>query len=145
MLSSPAEAFRAAQDAAVRAGAADLAAAAGETVRVAVERPDELPLPYVILGEDQDFPEATDCGVEAELFATVHLWSRTKPTDRGAQARAIGAVLIALLAVELDLEGWVVDLAELESQRYVTDPDRSTHGVLTFRYLLTEQPTESEA
>lgn len=137
-MNSPAAPFKLAQEAGFRA-AADLAAAMGGTVRLYTEVPEGAPLPYVVNGNDQVILEDTGCGVEAEVFSTVTLWSRTTPAlDKGAQARAIGAALIAA-AEALTVEGWDVDLFELTSERYSTDPDQSTRGVIEFRHLLTEQ------
>jgi hypothetical protein len=36
-------------------------------------------------------------------------------------------------------EGWAVDVWELQQERYVTDPDQSTHGIAEFHYLLSER------
>lgn len=135
---SPADPFKTAQEAALRASAA-LAAAMGGTVRIYTEVPANAPLPYVVLGVDQVLQDtSSECADEAEVFATVGLWSRKTPPDRGAQARAMGSAAVDALNVDLTIAGWAVDLAEVQSESYSTDPDQSTKGVLVFRYLLTE-------
>lgn len=141
---SPAAAFKVARDAALKASAA-LATAAGGLARVFTDPPTNLKPPYVLTGEDQVLLESSvDCGDEAELFSTIHLWSRTEPRDGGLQARQMGAAIIDVMLGELVVSGWDVDLAELVDERYVTDPDGSTHGVLTLRHMLTLQAETAE-
>lgn len=136
---SPASPFKAAQESAIR-GSAALTAAMGTAGKgILTEVPTNQPTPYVVLGDNQVLLENHDCAAEAEVFATVHVWSRTVPLDKGAQARAMGAALIAALNKQLTLAGWDVDEWELQDERYVTDPDNSTHAIITFHYLLTEQ------
>lgn len=134
---TPAAPFAQARHAALE-GSAALAAAVGAAPQLFTEVQANATPPYVVEGEDQILLEKDACADEAEVYATVHIWSLTEPLDRGAQARAMGgAVVGAMLA--LSVTGWDVDLAELQSERYFTDPDQSTHGVLTFHYLLTKQ------
>jgi hypothetical protein len=144
-MNSPAAAFKAAQDAAIRA-AAGLAAAMGGTLRLYTEREEDAPLPYIINGDDLITRlEETACGVEADLVATVQWWSRKKTLDKGAQARAMGAILVGVLTSEaFAVAGWSVDLITLQLEHYATDPDQSTRGRLIIEYELSEL-IESEA
>lgn len=136
---SPAVAFKAAEDAAVRDSAA-LASAMGTSGKgILTEVPVNQPCPYVVLGDHQILIFNGECAAEAEIFSTVSLWSLTSPRDKGAQARAMGAALVDALNAQLTLSGWTVDEWELQSETYSTDPDQSTHGVLVFHYLLTQQ------
>lgn len=136
---SPAQPFKTAQEVALRASAA-LASAMGGSVRIYTEVPPNAPLPYVVIGNDDIQQEPPgDCATEAEVTSTIGVWSRTSPLDKGAQARAIGAAIIDALNAQLTVTGWDVDLWELQSEQYSTDPDQSTKGVLVFHYLLTEQ------
>lgn len=97
-------------------------------------------VPYVVFGQNQIILDQFEgCGYTAEIFATVHWWSRTSPLDKGAQARAMGSAIIDALNLELAMTGWTVDLWELQQERYVTDPDQSSHGMADFHYLLTQQ------
>lgn len=138
-MSSPKAAFSAAQDAALR-GSAALATAMGTGGKgILTEVPANQAPPYVVQGEIQVLLENDPCADEAEVFSTVHVWSRTSPLDHGAQAGAMGAAMIAALNAQLTLTGWTVDEWELQSEGYSTDPDQSTHGVLVFHYLLTKQ------
>jgi hypothetical protein len=136
---SPAAPYKLAQEAALRASA-DLATAMGGTVRLYTEVPANAPLPYVVIGNDdlQQEPPG-DCAIEAEITANIGIWSRKAPLDKGAQARAIGAAIIAALNAQLTITGWDVDLWEVTSERYSTDPDQSTHGIIELHYLLTQQ------
>lgn len=136
---SPAAAFDTAEEAALRASA-DLVQAMGLTqARIYTEVPANAPTPYVVRGSHQVLIDDHDCAAEAEIFSTVTLWARTSPLDGGARARAMGAEIIAALLVKLTVAGWAVDEVELVSERYSTDPDQSTKGVIEIRYLLTEQ------
>lgn len=138
---SPAQAFKIAQEAALR-GSAEMQAAMNlpaSAVRLYTEVPANAPLPYCVLGDDQVLVENTECAVEAEIYATIGVWSRLNPLDKGVQARAIGAAVIAALNLQLAVHGWDVDEWAVQDERYSTDPDQSTHGVLLFKYLLTEQ------
>jgi hypothetical protein len=137
---SPAAAFYSAQDTALR-GSAGLVAAMGVAGKgILTEAPTNQALPYVLFGQNQVLIEQNEgCGDTAEIFATVSWWSRKAPLDRGAQARAMGAAIIDALNGELSLDGWAVDVWELQQERYVTDPDQSTHGIAEFHYLLSER------
>jgi hypothetical protein len=138
---SPAAAFHAAEEAALRGSAAlQQAMGAPAEPRIYVEVPAGVSLPYVVRGQHQVLIENDDCAAEAEVFATVTLWSRKKGAlDQGVQARAMGAAIVDVLNVQLTLDGWDVDEWELQSETYSTDPDQSTKGVLVFHYLLTKQ------
>lgn len=136
---SPAAPLRVAYEAALRAST-DLAIAMGGRARIYADVPEAAPLPYVVVGNDQILLDtSSDCGAEAEVVVTVALWSRTAPLDKGVQARAMGDAILDALLVELAVAGWAVDLFEVTSETYSTDPDQSTKGVLVFRYLLTER------
>lgn len=139
-MSSPAGPFKLAQDAALRASAALVQAMGLTTARLYTEPPANAPLPYVVTGDDQILIEVDEfCADEAEIFATVTVWSRATPLDAGAQARAVGLAVIIALNAQLAVTGWDVDLWELQSESYSTNPDQSTRGVLVFHYLLTKQ------
>lgn len=157
-MTTPAGPFKEAQEGELRAAptGAALAAAMGLDVpKIYTERPPAgplaAPLPYLVIGEDEvQLTRGDDCADEAEIFSTVHVWARKRlapgdAPDKGMQAREILGIAIGALNTEFEVEGWEIVEAELESERYVTDPDGSTHGMARFRYLLTEQPIESEA
>lgn len=141
-MASPAGPYKLAQEAALRASSA-LATAMGGSVRIYTEIPAQppggLPLPYLVLGNDQILLENADCAAEAEVVSTVTAWSRTAPLDKGAQARAIGSAIIDALNTQLTVAGWDVDEWEIQSEQYLTDPDQSTKLVLVVKHLLLEQ------
>jgi hypothetical protein len=134
---SPAGPYKVAQEAALRGSAALETAMVGRLV-IYTEVPTNAPLPYVVLGNDQVLQEP-GCATEAEVISTIGFWSRTDPRDKGVQARAMGSAMIDALNVQLVVDGWDVDEWEVREERYSTDPDQSTHGVLVIRHLLTSQ------
>lgn len=139
-MNSPAGPWKVAYEAVLRASAALRTAMDLPQARIYTDVPEKAKLPYVVIGDDQVIPESGEgCADEAEIFTTINLWSRTAPPDKGVQARAMGAAVIAALATDLAVAGWDVDVWEVQSERYSTDPDQSTHGVIVFRHLLTEQ------
>lgn len=138
-MTSPAAAFHETQDTVLRGSAALTAALGLVAARVLTDVPPGQKPSYVVIGADQVLIENHDCAAEAEIFSTVDVWTRTNPLDKGAMARAAGAIIIDLLNAQLTVAGWMVDEWELTSERYVTDPDQSTHGILEFHYLLTQQ------
>lgn len=139
---SPAGPFKVSQEAALRASSAlavIMSAPSPQPVsRIYTEVPINAAMPYIVLGDDQVLLENYICANQAEIYSTVHLWSMTSPLDKGAQARAMGSEIIGILNQALALDGWVIDEWELESERYVTDPDGSTHGFIAFHYQLTQ-------
>lgn len=136
---SPAGPYKVAQEAALRTSSA-LAMAMGPVLRLYTEVQPDAKLPYVVLGNDQILIETNPgCADEAEVISTVTWWSRTSPTDKGVQARAMGSAIIDALNVQLTVAGWDVDEWEVQSEQYLTDPDLSTKGIAVIRHLLTEQ------
>lgn len=139
-MSSPAAAFHAAQDAALRASSA-LATAMGISAVPLVEvLPNQVP-PYVVGGQYQILVENHPCADQAEIFSTVTWWSRTAVRDHGAQARAMGAAVIAALNTALNVAGWYVVDWELQSEDYATQADQTTRGQAVFHYLLSQTVT----
>jgi hypothetical protein len=140
-MTSPAAAFHTAQEALLRASA-PLAAAMGLAApRILTDVPVGQRPPYVVIGNDQVLLENGVCADEAEIFATVDIWTRTNGLDKSAQCRAVSAIVIGLLNAALTITGWTVDEYELQSELHRTDPDWSSHATLTFHYLLTQQVT----
>jgi hypothetical protein len=97
--------------------------------------------PYVVGGQYQILLENSACADQAEIFSTVTWWSRPAVRDKGVQARAMGAAIIAALNTALNLAGWYVVEWELQSEDYSTDPDQSTKGRAVFHYLLSQTIT----
>ena len=139
-MKTPAAPFKVGMDTALRASAALTAAGAPRIyTEVPSAKPGAVSLPYVVIGQDQVLPEDTGCGVEAEVNSTVQWWSKLSAPDGGAQARAIGAAILAALAADgFPVAGWRMTAVAVESERYVTDPDQSIHGIADLRFDLTE-------
>lgn len=127
-------AFSAAQRAALEAS--DALAAAGITQAKIYSGVIEVGarLPLVAIGEDQILTSrAGECGDEAEIFATVHVHAKGAEAQT---ARRISAAVKRALLAPLDLPGAAaIDEFAMADERYVTDPDQSTHVVLVFHYL----------
>lgn len=134
-MSDPASALLTTLEATLR-GSAALATAMGGSVRLyAGPIPTNAPLPYVAIGDDQVIDDSDECQDGSEIFAKVHAWSRPEPPS-ATQARSIAAAVRAALKAPIALEGFeTVEWAFVDAL-HLTDPDGSTHVVLTFRYLV---------
>lgn len=126
--------FTAAQKAALEASA-PLALAMGGKSTIFTVLPTNKPTPYVVLGEDQILEDGDDCTVGAEIFATTHVWARP-PTLEANSARRIAALVRDLLNADLNITGFRTVDFEFVDVRYLTDPDQSTHAVISHRYLV---------
>jgi hypothetical protein len=126
-------------EAALRAST-DLATAMGGKVRLYTEAPTNASLPYVVIGQYDGGVDRSGCADEADITATVTLWSRTTPLDHGVQARAMGDAVLEAIGVDLTVTGWDVMVREDDLRpSYSTQADTSTRGVLVIEYRLTEQ------
>lgn len=138
-MADPAAAFHEAQDATLR-GSSELAAFwPGGVVRLYSVVPQNAPLPFIRIGDDQIIDDSDECIGGSELFAGVHVWTSPEPPDV-QQGRLIAGVIRGLLAPTLEIPGFSTVLAEFRETRHLTDPDGSSHAVLAFRYLVTDQP-----
>jgi len=132
----PAAAFHAAQDAALRGSLALAALFPGGVVRVFTVVPQNAPLPFIRIGDDQIAEESDDCVSASGVYAMVHIW--TKPDPPGVQlGRQMAGLVRGLLAPDLLVAGFDVVLATYVDTRHLTDPDGSSHAVLNFHYSLT--------
>lgn len=141
---SPAGPFKAAQEIALRASIA-LATAMGGTVRLHTEVPADAPMPYVVVGQDEiDDLTEEDCGEAHSIVSTVQWWARLTGAVKGSDTvRAMGAAIIAALNTDtLNIEGHDITLAIMETpERYGTDPDQSSRGLVAIRYETAAQDT----
>jgi len=137
-MSDPAVAFHAAQDAALRASAELAALFPGGVVRVYSVVPQNAPLPFIRIGDDQVLEDGDECVSGSEIFAAVHVWTAPDPPDVQLGRRIAGVVRATL--VDLVLAGFDLVLGEFVDTRHLTDPDGSSHAVLGFRYLATANP-----
>jgi len=134
-----ASAFHAAQQAALRAYAdftTNSPAGALSTVRILSVTPGNLRPPYVLIGEDQVLQDLPACDGGGELFATVHVHTNPNP-PQAASARTIAQATAGALDTAFAITGHEIVEHEKTQERYLTDPDGSTHVVQVFRYLTT--------
>jgi hypothetical protein len=131
----PGAAFNVAQDAALRASP-DLVALFNGAPRIFGVVPQNAPLPYVRIGDDQIIEDGIECLGGSEIISLVHVWSRPDPPGV-ILGRQIAGVIRAVLYADLGIAGHDTILWEFEDTRHLTDPDGSSHAVLTFRYLTT--------
>lgn len=136
-MSDLAAAFHTAQEAALKAYA-DFSTGSPlgslSTVKILSVTPTNLRPPYVLIGEDQVVQDLAACDGGGELFSTVHVWARPEPPQT-IYARTIAEAVTAALDTPFAITGHDIVDYEKTSERYLTDPDGSTHVVLTFRYL----------
>jgi hypothetical protein len=137
-MADPAAAFHTAQDAVLR-GSVELGNLFPDLrARIYGVVPQNATLPFIRIGDDQVLQDDTDCASGSEIYAVVHIW--TRPDPPGVQlARQMAGLIRDLLGdpdtftvVDFD----VVDALFIDT-RHLTDPDGSTHAVLTFHYALT--------
>lgn len=97
--------------------------------------PPDAAFPYVTLGDGQVLPDKAECVDGVEVSMQVDAWSRQVGYG---EVKTIGAAIVAALDDKpLAVAGFNVTVFELESARYLRDPDGKTrHGVITFRGLL---------
>jgi hypothetical protein len=133
----PAAAFHTAQDAALRSSVElgnlfpDLRARIYGTV------PQNAPLPFIRIGDDQIIQDDTDCASGSELYAVVHIWTRPDPPSVQLARQMAGVIRDVLSDDDFAIADFDVIFALLVDTRHLTDPDGSTHAVMTFHYALT--------
>lgn len=90
--------------------------------------------PYISLGDAQVLPELAEFTNAADLFITLHIWSRAVGFP---ECKRIGAAVTAALHdATLTLADGTLQSLLLDSSRYLRDPDGLTsHGILTFAAL----------
>ncbi|MFN3585187.1 DUF3168 domain-containing protein [Phenylobacterium sp.] len=127
---SPAEPFRAAEEAALRASTALLTAMGGDRVRYYTAVPANTAPPYVVGGIHEIADDSGGCGRDHTIVATLRWFG----TDAD-QVRRMGDAIIDALFVELPITGHETVLVEMETpEAYRTEPDGSSSGLVGFRY-----------
>ncbi len=99
------------------------------------------PMPYVELGEFQSIDDGAQCVDAAEVFITLHVWSRPGDgADPGQQTGKViaSAVHTALHEADLDLgAAWQFLEIAHQNTRHIKDPYGVTsQSVMTFRALV---------
>jgi hypothetical protein len=133
-MSDPSAPLQKAIVAALRASS-DLATLMRGSVQIFDRIPDAPKFPYLHMAGLQVLDDGNSCEVwGAEVFLTLHIWSREFGK---VEAERIGDLIGPLLAVPLSVEGWVCINGTREDANYFFDGDGVTaRGVLTFRYLV---------
>jgi hypothetical protein len=137
-MADPAAAFHVAQEATLRSSAALADLFPDNIARIYGTVPQNAPLPFIRIGDDQVLADDTDCASGSDVYATVHIWTRPDPPSVQL-ARQMAGVIRDLLAdpdtfAVQDFD--VIDALFIDT-RHLTDPDGSTHAVMTFHYALT--------
>lgn len=102
------------------------------------ENPENVPFPYVVMGEitAREWSDKLEDG--AEVFSTVHVWSRyhgRKEADEIADAITQGLTSYALVLEP----NFRCAFDSLDNYSLLVDIDGKTrHGVLRFKYLIEE-------
>jgi hypothetical protein len=104
--------------------------------RVYDRPPDNPEFPYTTIGDEQVIDDSNSCDAAWEVFDDVHVWSRPA-TGSKVELKAAVAAVVDALAVELDLDGFIVAAGMLDGSRTLRDPDGLTeHAIVTLRYLV---------
>lgn len=99
--------------------------------------PEKPVFPYVTIGDDQVLDDGNTCEDGWEVASNVHVWSRPAEGSK-VEVKDLAAAIVPRLAVTtLDVSGFRLIAAQLETSRVFRDPDGITeHAVLTFRHVL---------
>lgn len=142
-MADPAAAFHAAQDAALRASP-DLADMfQGGIVRLYSVVPQNAPLPFIRIGDDQVLEDSDECVSASELYAVVNIWTKPDPPSVQLGRQIAGVIRDILADPDFLIPGFDTVIARFVDTRHLTDPDGSSHAVLTFHYALTTLETET--
>jgi hypothetical protein len=136
-MADPAAAYHTAQDAALRSSVELANLWSDHRARIYGTVPQNAPLPYIRIGDDQVLEDSTDCASGSELYAVVHVWTRPDPPSVQLARSMAGIIRDVLTDDAFEVDGFDVVLALFVDTRHLTDPDGSTHAVLTFHYALT--------
>jgi hypothetical protein len=136
---SPAIPFKLAEEAALRASLSLKTAMGLDAPRLYTEVPVGAPLPYVVIGQHEIQDDSDGCGEAHSIVSTIQWWTKIVAGVKGSDVvRQMGAAIIAAVFPDLEIEGHVIVLAEMETpETYGTDPDQSSRGRVAFRYETT--------
>lgn len=89
--------------------------------------------PCILLGEGQTVDESATCIVAAEVFLTIHVW--TKENTMAGCKSISGEVQRALRNAEGVQDGWALDFT-FDDAVYLRDPSgEHSHAVVTFSVM----------
>ena len=142
-MADPAAAFAAAQEAALRTSPELVALFPGGVVRVYSVVPQNAPLPFIKVGDDQVIEDSDECVSASEIFSAVHVWTKPDPPE-ARLGRQIAGIVRETLAPDLPISGFDTVEARFIDTRHMTDPDGSSHAVLMFHFFLTTLEPEAK-
>ena len=92
--------------------------------------------PYIVVGEDREVPEDTDCQTMSEVFSTVRVYSRA--FGKVEAKRIAGRARFVLDAVNgFTIEGFSLIAGHCTDLKIHSHADgQTTQAELTFRYLV---------
>jgi len=137
-MADPAAVFHAALDAALRASPELAELFPGNIVRLYSVVPQNAPLPFIRIGDDQIIEDSDECVSASDVFAAVHVWSKPDPPSVQL-GRVIAGVIRDLITPEFEVPGFDVVLATFLDTRHLTDPDGTSHALLNFHFALTAE------
>lgn len=117
----------------------ELKNAMGGEVRAYDRPPNNPEFPYVIISDAQILEDSDSCSPDAvEVFSDFHIYAREVGK---VQAKGLAWIVRSIiLAMDPNLDSWIIKLIDHQQERDMTDPDGiTTHSVLTFRFLI--EPT----
>ncbi len=102
-------------------------------LRMFVNKKQALLGPYIAIGNFQVLSEKAECVEGAEVYVTIHAWSRA--TGK-VELKQIGAkIILALDNAGLSSADVSINCCELDDVNYLDDPDGLTsHGVFTLSH-----------
>jgi hypothetical protein len=127
-VSDPGVAFHTAQEAALRASA--------ELQSVYSVVPTNQLFPFIRIGDDQILDDSDECQDGSEIIARVHVFASPEP-PQAQQVRTIASAIRAALRADLGIVDHETILYEFVDTQHLSEPDGTSHAVLTFRYLTT--------
>lgn len=91
--------------------------------------------PYVEIGSEQIIDDGNTCDDGWEVFADVHVWSRTVGFP---EVKGLIAQIVPRLVGITGIPDFRVIAVEVENTRVFRDPDGLTsHGVISIRFVIT--------
>lgn len=114
---------------------ADIKTLIGDPPRIYETVQPNAKFPYISLGECQSVPDRAECIEAAEVYADLHIWSRTGTFE---ECKSIAATALAVItAADLSMtQNRAVDCYS-DGVKTMRDPDGLTrHGVLTVKGLI---------
>lgn len=96
--------------------------------------PNGNPFPRVTIGDEQVVDDGNSCGDGWEVYADVHVWSRTPGFP---EAKNIAATVVQRVTAITAVAGFDMVEVDLQSTRALRDPDGLTsHIVCSFRFII---------